>query len=112
MMKPHPPGAVASLVCGILAIILGAVPFLGIVLGIIAIIAASRARSHAMDKPDAYQGGGLHTAGLVTGIIGTVMSSLATLWSLLVFSLIAALIAAAAHGMAHPPVSSAPVPML
>ena len=111
-MKPHPPGAVASLTCGILAIILGAVPFLGVVLGVIAIVAAGRARSHLRDQPDTYLSGGLHTAGLVTGIIGTVLSTLSTLWSLLVFSIIAALIAAAANGMAHPAVHSAPVPML
>lgn len=111
-MKPHPPGAVASLTCGILAIIFGAVPFLGVLLGVIAIIAAVRARRHLTDLPDAYQPGGLHTAGMVTGVIGTVLSTLATVWALLVLSVITALIAAAVNGMAHPAVSSVPVPML
>jgi hypothetical protein len=44
---------------------------------------------------DAYQPSGLHTAGLVTGIIGMVFSALATLWALIVIGLIGAVITAA-----------------
>jgi hypothetical protein len=61
------PGAVASLVCGILSI-----PTLcfGIVLGIIAIAQGSAARRALAMNPGAYSGGGMATAGTVTGIIG------------------------------------------
>jgi hypothetical protein len=97
-MKPHPPGAVASLVLGILAVIGGWVPVLGLVLGIIAITSAKRATSAILATPETYEPGGLHTAGLVTGTIGLVMSTLSTLWFLMMIGMISAVVAAAASG--------------
>jgi hypothetical protein len=93
-MKPHPPGAVASLVFGILAVIAAGVPVLGMLLGVIAIVQARRAAGALRSLPVDYQAGGLHIAGLVTGIVGTVLSSLATLWGVMLLGLLGALIAA------------------
>ena len=95
IMKPHAPGAVASLVFGILSVITGMVPLLGFFLGMLAIIFSLRASASLATLSDAYQPSGLHTAGLVTGIIGMVFSALATLWALIVIGLIGAIIAAA-----------------
>jgi hypothetical protein len=62
--------AVAALVCGIISVVLawtGSGAIAGIVLGIIAIILGAKARAG---------GGGTATAGLVLGIIGTVLSGI------------------------------------
>jgi hypothetical protein len=102
-MKPNPPGAVASLVCGILAVVFAYVPVLGVVLGIAAMVNAGRARRAQADGPELWLPTGMPIAGKVCGIIGTVLSSLATLWLLLVFVIMAAAIGAVANGMpAHP----------
>lgn len=102
-MRPHPPGAVASLVLGILALVGGWIPVLGVVLGLLAIISAKRAGGILVASPGVYEAGGLHTAGLVTGIIGLVMSGLSTLWLFMVLSMIGAVVAAAASGTVLPP---------
>lgn len=94
-MKPHAPGAVASLVFGILALVAGLVPLLGFFLGLFAITASRRASNALMAMPDLYQQGGLHTAGMVTGIIGMLISLFATLWGVLILGLIGAMISAA-----------------
>jgi hypothetical protein len=102
-MKPHPPGAVASLVLGILALVGGWVPVVGLVLGALAIASAKRANGALTATPGTYEAGGLPTAGLVTGTIGLVMSALSTLWFLMMLGMISAVIAAAASGVSSPP---------
>jgi uncharacterized paraquat-inducible protein A len=67
---------VASLVLGILSI---AIPYLGLIVGIVAIVLSAKQRKI---RPDSYS-----TAGLITGIVGTV------LWSLITLFLIGATIA-------------------
>lgn len=106
-MKPHPPGAVASLVFGILALVAGLVPVLGICFGLAAITWSRRAQNSLRALPDAYQIDGLPTAGLVTGIIGMALSAIATMWSMLIVGLISALVAAATgHPVSAPPAES------
>lgn len=110
-MKPHPPGAVASLVFGILAMIAWFAPLIGMVMGMLAIISARRANASLVGTPEAYQPGGLHTAGMVTGIIGLVLSSLVMLWMLMVVGLIGA-VATAIAGHPLPPPTLEPPPLL
>lgn len=98
-MKPNPPGAVASLVCGILAVVFAYVPVLGVVLGIAAMVNAGRARRALADGPELWLPSGLPVAGQVCGIIGAILSSLATLWAVVVFGIIAAVIGAMVNGM-------------
>jgi tetratricopeptide (TPR) repeat protein len=73
-MKTTAPGAIASLVCGILSIVLCWVPLVGLVLGIVAI--AQYRKQLKSQESEHYQSGGLGTAGLVCGILGTIVSSL------------------------------------
>ncbi|MCP4847365.1 MAG: DUF4190 domain-containing protein [Verrucomicrobiaceae bacterium] len=75
-MKTNAPGAVSSLVCGIISIVLCWVPIVGLVLGIIAIMGQSRAKKKIYADPENYEGGGLAIAGLVCGIVGTASSAL------------------------------------
>ena len=121
-MKPHPPGAVASLVFGILAMLTGLMPLvfgifavlvwymplLGLVFGVIAIVSAKRATSSLTSLPGTFEPGGMHTAGLVTGIIGLALSVLVGLWCLMIIGLISAIFTAATSGQP----STLPVPPL
>ena len=75
-MKVNPPGAVAALVCGILSIVLCWFPIAGLVLGIVAILQAGKARQHASADPDAFEQGGVRVGGFVCGIVGTVLSGI------------------------------------
>ena len=77
---PNPPGAVGSLVCGILSIVLCWVPIAGLVLGIIAIVLASKGKKAVLASPGTYNEGGMRIAGFVCGIIGTVFSGLYTIY--------------------------------
>lgn len=122
-MKPHPPGAVASLVFGILALLAGFIPIalgiwalfawympiLGAVFGVIAITSARNATRSLTTLPSDFEPGGVHTAGLVTGIIGLVLSLLVGLWCLLIIGLISAIFSAATNGQ---PMTSTELPLL
>lgn len=70
--RPSVPGAVVSLVCGIVGV---AVPIAGLVLGIIAIVQSRKAKAALAQNPGTYGGGGMATAGLVLGIIAVVVGS-------------------------------------
>ncbi len=109
-MKPFAPGAVASLAFGVLAILLGYVPLLGLALGVTAVVLAVRARRAVVAAPDALLGAELAAAGLVCGIIGTVLSALATLAVFVFLAILATAIAAATGAGAAP--HAVPLPML
>ena len=65
--KTNAPGAVASLVWGILGLFI-----CGLILGIVAISNANKAKGMIQREPSVYTGEGLATAGLVIGIIDLV----------------------------------------
>jgi hypothetical protein len=65
--KANAPGAVASLVCGIIGLII-----CGLILGAVALSMALKAKKAIKENPDMYKGGGMATAGLVLGIIDIV----------------------------------------
>jgi hypothetical protein len=75
-MKTNAPGAVSSLVCGIISVVLCWLPLAGLILGIVAIVHSRKAKAGINSRPDAYEGGGMAVGGLVCGIVGTVTSSL------------------------------------
>lgn len=83
-----PPGSGASLVFGILAIVLWGVPLVGLALGILAIVLGARSRSAVRSDPTRYQPSGAATAGLVCGIIGTALSTLTTAFFALILFMI------------------------
>lgn len=62
------PAVIAALVCGICAIVLSAVPILGLALGIAAIVLAARAKRGGA-------AGGVLVAGRICGIVGTVFAA-------------------------------------
>jgi hypothetical protein len=106
-MKSYPPGAVASLVFGILALLTWFVPALGFLLGALAIATSRRASASLSALPEVYASGDLHTAGLVTGLIGLTLSLLATLWFVMVIGVLGAIGAAVGEGMTMPPPTNA-----
>lgn len=110
----RPPGALASLVYGLLSVLCCGMPVAGLILGIAAIVCAGRARAAVLAAPHRYRPSGAATGGLVTGIIGTVLNTLVVLfWATLVLLLVA--IAGAigsALGGHHAGATALPGPML
>lgn len=94
-MKVNPPGAVAALVCGILSIVFCWVPIAGLVLGIIAILQAGKAKRIASSDGERYEQGGVRVGGFVCGIVGTCFAGIYTIY----FVLFVVLLAGAAQGM-------------
>lgn len=75
--RPQPPGAVASLVCGILGIV---TTFLGLPLGIVALVMANNAQRHMAAAPGAYDGATVVQAGRICGIVSIVVGGLTLLF--------------------------------
>ena len=96
--KQDPPGAVTTLVCGILSIVLAWLPLAGLALGIVSLVTARKARAVAVQDPDTYKEGGLRTGGLVCGIVGTSLSGVYSLFWILM-AIIG--LAAGAHAIHH-----------
>lgn len=97
VMAPRPamtpqesaPGAAASMVCGIVGVFV-----VGLILCIIAIALAAKARRYIAADPQRYGGKGMATTGLVLGIIDVCV------WGLLIVPwIIIAIVGAAASGM-------------
>ncbi len=88
VQPPQPPeGATASLVLGILSLF---IPFVGLVLGIIAIVLGNKARK----QPN----GGLGAAGFVLGIIGTVLGSIGVFYIIAMLGVIATVVKSGGGG--------------
>jgi hypothetical protein len=81
LQLPNAPGAVTSLVCGIIGMVFACA---GLVLGIIAIMQSKKAKRTIKEYPRTYGGQGLATAGLVLGIIATVWGSFWAIYLLFV----------------------------
>jgi heme/copper-type cytochrome/quinol oxidase subunit 2 len=80
--------ATASLVLGIISVVLCFIWFIGIITGILAIILAVVAKKKI--KQDANLGGnGAATGGLITGIIGTLISAIIVILALMFVSAVA-----------------------
>jgi hypothetical protein len=105
-MKPHPPGAVASLVCGVLSVMTWWLPLLGAPLAIIALVQGRRAGR--VSEPEAFQPSGLATAGQVCGVIGLAAALVATVVLMALLLTIGAL----AQAAVVPPAAAPHVPLL
>lgn len=66
---PHPL-APRALLMGLLGIVLGALCGVGGIVGLLGVLTGREARRDIDAFPDRYDGRGLATAGLVTGIVG------------------------------------------
>jgi hypothetical protein len=85
------PGAVASMVCGIVGFVAGCVPFAGIVLGIIAIVMFSKSSKAIIASGGVLQGKGMGIAGLVLGILAIVSSFFALIYWIIMGAALAAI---------------------
>lgn len=65
---PNAPGAVASMVCGIIGFFV-----CGLIFGIIAIVLGNKAKQVIATQPGAYGGAGMAQAGVIMGIISLVI---------------------------------------
>ena len=90
---PNAPGGLVSMVCGIVGVATGC---LGLVLGIVALIHAKKARQALAQYPTGYGGAGMATAGFVLGIIATILGSLWMIYIVIWIVVAVALVANAA----------------
>ncbi len=67
--------SITSMVLGIISVPTSFIPFVGLVLGILAIYYYRQANMLMKTEPQKYGGKGMAIAGLVTGIIGTAMGA-------------------------------------
>lgn len=72
--------AITSLVLGIVSIVLGCLPLVGIICGTIAIILFIKVNSDFNERQGQLKGKGLAIAGLVTGIIGVLIGLFYTVY--------------------------------
>lgn len=86
------PGAVASLVCGIIGVVINCT---GLVMGIIALIQRKKALAYIQAQPERYGGQGFCTAGLVLGIISIILGAISVIWLFVWFWIMGAVVAAA-----------------
>jgi hypothetical protein len=85
---PNAPGAVASMVLGIVGVVMGA---LGIVLGIVALVLGNKARDEIRAHPGVYGGEGYATAGRILGIVGIAVGALSAVLVVAMFGLVSQL---------------------
>jgi len=78
LVREQAGGAIASLVCAIIGFF-----FFGIILGPIAIALATGAKRKIREDPD-LGGDGMATAGLVIGIVDTVLHGIFVLWIIVI----------------------------
>jgi hypothetical protein len=60
--------AIASLVCGIISLVI-----LGVILGVVAVVLGTMARKEIKENPN-LEGDGMALAGIITGAIGAVLA--------------------------------------
>jgi uncharacterized membrane protein len=85
---PNAPGAVPSLVLGIIGVALCWCYAIGLVPSIIGLVFGVKSRKVLADSPTKYQGKGMATAGFVLSIIGVVSSAIAAVIYVLVAVLV------------------------
>jgi hypothetical protein len=81
------PNATAVLVLGILSIVTSCF-FVGLVLGIIGLVMASKGRSMYRSSPESYEGYSQLNAGWIMSIIGVCIGSLYTLYYIIVIAIL------------------------
>jgi hypothetical protein len=77
--KQSLPNASATLILGILSIVLGC-GILGLVLGIIGLVISKEGKDLYMHNPDTYSGYGNLNAGRIMSIIGIVIGGITIIW--------------------------------
>ena len=81
------PYAVASLVLGISSLVFGCF-FIGLILGIVGVVLASKGRNAIKDNPSKYTGVGMLNAGRITSVIGVVLGAIYTIYSIVAVAIL------------------------
>lgn len=79
------PNAVASMVLGICAIV---IPYIGLILGIVAIVLANKSNRAIAAQPGRYTGAGMAKAGKILGIVAICLYTLVIIFAAIVFVLV------------------------
>ena len=80
---PAAPGAIASLVCGIVGVLTAPI---GLVLGIIAIVLARKAEQEVAARPTSYSGLGMAQAGRILGIVSIAFAAVVVVVMVMAFA--------------------------
>ena len=99
--KTDAPGAVTSMVCGIISIAFACLPLVPLVLGIVALVMAKKAKETVQAEPEFYKEGGVRVAGFVCGIVGTVLGSIYTIYYLFAVIIFGTVGLSGLHGLRH-----------
>jgi|WetSurMetagenome_2_1015567.scaffolds.fasta_scaffold53069_3 hypothetical protein len=81
--RGNAPGAMASIICGILAVLTFATVLGGIALGAVALFTGLSARNEISRNPGRYTGEGMATAGIIMGLVGAGLAVLALVGGIL-----------------------------
>lgn len=81
--KPNAPGAVASLVLGIISLVTMCSGIVSLICGIIGLVMGNKARAAANANPGYYKGAGLYNTGRGLSIAGIVIGSIMLVWILI-----------------------------
>ena len=87
MEKQTLPKSVASLVLGILSIVVSCF-IVGLVLGIIGLVLGNKSIAIYNENPDAYNGNGIANAGRICSIVGIVFGGLVLLYWVVIIGFI------------------------
>lgn len=85
--KERLPNATAVLVLGICSIVFSCF-FVGLILGIIGLSLASKAKKRYNANPDQFEGYGVLNAGWIMSIIGTILGGLYTIYWLIAVAIL------------------------
>jgi hypothetical protein len=97
MVTREVPGATASLVLGIIPIVIN-IPVVGLILALIGLSKARVAKAMCDARPGYYTNAGVAQAGMILCIIGTVLGGLSTLCGCGYFAFIGLMLVGAAAG--------------
>ncbi|HPX59034.1 MAG TPA: CCC motif membrane protein [Bacteroidales bacterium] len=81
------PNSIAALVLGICSIVFGCF-FIGLILGIIGLVLAGKGKKLYNENPELYTGYGMLKAGRITSIIGIILSSVYSVYWLIVVAIL------------------------
>jgi len=85
--KQQLPNATAVLVLGICSIVFSCLG-VGLVLGIIGLVLASKGRKMYKENPSIYEGNGSLTAGFITSIIGTCIGGIYAIYYIIAVAIL------------------------
>src|SRR5205085_3462450 len=90
MPQESAPNALASMVVGICAIV---IPYIGVILGIVAIVLANKSKRAIAAQPGRYTGEGMAKAGKILGIVAICLYTVVIVFAAIVFVLVSNLAA-------------------